>query len=435
LISSVWFDSNLLKKKNMSQKRNKKKKIPQKQNGEKRAMIRFKDLLYHALKEIRQEEHFHLIKESEFLRMFVLRVQVVRPRAKFGFQVGSKYLQKLNNHIQHYLRIPMVPCGEYALSTDMYCCLYALVYAREYFILGEDRKQFFKEKFKIDIDLSDKKQSLDSVLHAASYRAILALGNPRVMYFSYDNFVLKQDENHMARQVSPLISSYPAQSKMISIHGKHRPAFRLSVPYVNNGLKNMTVSADLLGDFYTGSQQEIDLYIQSHALNRLQERLDILHQAYLNFYLWFNTCQITEFVFYKNYLLLPVLIEDIRVGYFFANVIGDSLVFRTFLFITHSSTPEGDKLKEITGLQKSDIKYWHIDRLSTIIEADKHPKIKVLFNEAGIGDLLGFKDVFCGSETMPNINIDGLMSYIEQGKKETEEESPVESTFHLEELI
>jgi hypothetical protein len=401
----------------MSRDRKKKKKVSHKSNSDKQAMNRFKDLLYQALKEIGQEEHFHLIKESEFLKIFVVRVQVVRPRAKFGFQVASKYLQKLNDHIQHYLRIPLVPCGEYMLSTNAYSCLHALVYAREYFITCEERQQFLKEKFTIDIDLNDEKQAIDNVLSDSSYKAIVALGNPREMYFSYDNFVLKQDVNHIARQVSPLISSYPAQSKMISIHGKHRPVFRLSVPYVNDGVENMTVSADLLGDFYRGSQKQVDLYIQSHALNRFQERLDVMHQTYLNFYLWFNTCQITEFVFYKNYLLLPVLVEDIRVGYFFANVIGDSLVFRTFLFITHSSTPEGDKLKEITGLQKNDIKYWHIDRLSTIIEADKYPKIQELFNEAGIGELLGFRDDFCDSESMPNINMDGLMSYIERGKE------------------
>ncbi|MCZ4694090.1 hypothetical protein DWB61_02690 [Ancylomarina euxinus] len=204
---------------------------------------------------------------------------------------------------------------------------------------------------------------------------------------------------------------------MMLIKDKYRPVFSLRVPYGNGGVKNLSISTDLLGDFYRGTESKIDLFVQSHALNRFQERLDVLGPSAINFEFWMNTCAITEFVFYKNYLLLPVTVQEIRVGYFLTHLVGDELVFRTFLFITHSCTPEGDKLKEITGLEKNDIKYWHIDRLSTIIEADKYPKIQELFNEAGIGELLGFRDDFCDPESMPNINMDGLMSYIERGKE------------------
>jgi len=419
----------------MSKKRNKKKKLPQKQNSNKQAINRFKGLLYGALKEIGQEKHFHLLKHSELHRLFLNTIQVIRPCAKFGFNIASKELQKINDHIQHYLRKPLVPLGENILSTNAYSCLYAFVYIREQIIQDEERRLFLKEHFKIDIDLHDESQDIMRFLHGAYLKAIIALGNPRQKYYSYDNYFIKQDVNQLGRFESPYISSFPAKSKMVLIHGKYRPVFRLLVPYANGGVRNLSISTDLLGDFYRGTESKIDLFVQSHALNRFQERLDVLGPSALNFEFWMNTCQITEFVFYKNYLLLPVLIQEIRVGYFLAHLVGDELVFRTFLFITHSCTPEGDKLKEITGLQKNDIKYWHIDRLSTIIEAEKYPKLQELFGEAGIAELLGFREDFCNSDDMPNINIGGLMTYIEQGKKEIEEDHHMESTFQLEELV
>ena len=41
-----------------------------------------------------------------------------------------------------------------------------------------------------------------------------------------------------------------------------------------------------------------------------------------------------------------------------------------FVSITHNFSPEGDKLKEISGLGKHDISYWRIDRLSTFVNLD-----------------------------------------------------------------
>jgi hypothetical protein len=54
---------------------------------------------------------------------------------------------------------------------------------------------------------------------------------------------------------------------------------------------------------------------------------------------------------------MEVCVFDVKIGYFVVEPVNDMLVIKTFLFITHNCTPEGDKLKELTGLGKSDISY------------------------------------------------------------------------------
>jgi hypothetical protein len=67
----------------------------------------------------------------------------------------------------------------------------------------------------------------------------------------------------------------------------------------------------------------------------------------------------------------------------------DKIVIRTFLFITFSGTPEGQKLSQITGLNMFDKKYLAIDRLSTFMKTDirENPVLADLFTRAGCGDL------------------------------------------------
>lgn len=87
--------------------------------------------------------------------------------------------------------------------------------------------------------------------------------------------------------------------------------------------------------------------------------------------------------------LFPLTFSKAKLGYLKADVIGDKLVIRTFLFITNNGTPEGKKLQELFGLQKADKKYLGIDKLSTFILSDikENEQLKKLFCEAGCGAL------------------------------------------------
>lgn len=215
---------------------------------------------------------------------------------------------------------------------------------------------------------------------------------------------------------------YDAQNCLISINGQKRPAFRLAKPVlsIESPIIWITVDVSLLGNSYTGHKKTLTVYIQSHALSRLKERLDLLDQEAINYALWENTNDIKQFVNFRGYLLLPFKVFGIKTGYLVANIAGDKLLFRTFLFITHNSSPEGVRLKKLTGLGKEDITYWKIDRLSTFVKfnEEKYPGLVQLFRKAGLETLLDLKNKEFTIDSMQAANLDGLVEYISRGQNE-----------------
>ena len=218
------------------------------------------------------------------------------------------------------------------------------------------------------------------------------------------------------------IFGFHAQKCMVSINGCKRPAYRLAKPFDSAKTPVAWISADasLLGEFYKGSKKALEVFIQSHALTRMKERLDLLDQEAINYALWENTHTISQFVSYHGYLLLPFKVFDVKIGYLVANVTDDKLLFRTFLFITHNSSPEGVRLRKLTGLGKEDITYWKIDRLSTFVKLkeENYPGLIELFCKAGLEQLMDLKDKKFTIDSMQAANLDGLTEYITRGKNE-----------------
>ena len=215
---------------------------------------------------------------------------------------------------------------------------------------------------------------------------------------------------------------FHSQNCLISINGQKRPAYRLAKPVLllETPIIWLTVDVSLLGNFYHGNKKTLDVYIQSHALARLKERLDLLDQEAINYALWENTNDIKQFVNYHGYLLLPFKVFGIKTGYLIANVADDKLLFRTFLFITHNTSPEGDRLRKLSGLGKEDITYWKIDRLSTFVKLyeEKYPGLIQLFRKAGLETLFELKNKEFTIDSMQDANLDGLLEYINRGKNE-----------------
>lgn len=218
------------------------------------------------------------------------------------------------------------------------------------------------------------------------------------------------------------IYGFLAQKYMIAINGSKRPAYRLAKPLdsVMTPILWISVDVSILGNIYKGNQKTLDVFIQSHALARLRERLDLLDQEAINYALWENTHTINQFVHFRGYLLLPFNVFGIKTGYLVANIIDDKLLLRTFLFITHNTSPEGVRLKKMTGLGKEDITYWKIDRLSTFVNFNeaKYPGLTQLFRKAGLETLFELKKKEFTIDSMQAANLDGLIEYISRGQNE-----------------
>jgi len=254
------------------------------------------------------------------------------------------------------------------------------------------------------------------------FKMITRLSSPNQKYYSAHIRMAPIIKEKPKLELCCEVFGFQPQKCMISINGYKRPAFQLAMPFdsAKTPLVWISVDVSLLGDFYKGSKNTLDVLIQSHALNRMKERLDLLDQEAINFALWENTHSIKEFEHFHDYLLLPFKVFGIKIGYLVANVVEEKLLFRTFLFITHNLSPEGTRLRKLTGLGKEDITYWKIDRLSTFVKlkGEKYPGLIQLFCKSGLEKLMELKDKEFTIDSMQAANLDGLSEYITRGKNE-----------------
>jgi hypothetical protein len=349
--------------------------------------------------------------------MYAMRIRILNPVACNKF-VSAAELKRIALRTKQYYREPTVERKADKFSAYQLMLLYCYLVAREKVIernIGDKNDPVVIQRRK-DRESMLKHFGINCIL--GHFRIMIQLGSPDSKYFGLDlrHAAIYKYDPHM--DMIPDIYGIPAEKKTIKLDGHKRPAYRLGKPDGKEIFQWCVTESHILGDFYKGSAEKLDVYIQAHALNRMAQRLDLLKRAAINYVLWENTHTISSFVHHRGKLLLPVNIYDTKIGYLVAEVINNVLLFKTFLFITHNFTPEGDKLRRLSGLGKEDISYWKIDRLSTFVNLDseKYPPLTSLFQEAGLADLFLLKDKDFDVELMQEANLDGLMRYIDRGK-------------------
>ena len=99
----------------------------------------------------------------------------------------------------------------------------------------------------------------------------------------------------------------------------------------------------------------------------------------------------------------------------------ESIVIRTFLFVTNNGTPEGQMLENVTGLQKLDKKYLALDKLSTFMTSDigGNEKVKEIFTSAGCQCLLELyeRSHLIATNSPKQFDAELMLKYINYGKK------------------
>ncbi len=182
------------------------------------------------------------------------------------------------------------------------------------------------------------------------------------------------------------------ETELCEIDGHKRTIFQVGV-FKNNTLIRIALTPEQLG--MTGILQKLPLnvFIQAHAIDRIKERIGdyFMGTSYVDIF----TAILSKKPFRSDDggFLFPYSYSDKRLGYLKANLVGDKIIIRTFLFLTNNGTPEGKKLTIQLGVQKEDKKYLGIDKLSTFINSDieENENLKQVFIQAGCGSLFEMK--------------------------------------------
>ncbi len=189
------------------------------------------------------------------------------------------------------------------------------------------------------------------------------------------------------RGIDNIITLYSCKSESVSvkINGSSRPAKRLGFAFPEEGPTWIDIKPSVLNIKGPFAGIPLNVYIQSHALQRLSERIDCFETGLVH-YNMFLSIKDPEVVFdHQNNILIEFRFFDTKAGYFRVTVVEGMIIIRTFLFITNTGTPEGQKLGKITGLQMLDKKYLAIDKLSTFMDSDikDNKEVQKIFEKAG----------------------------------------------------
>lgn len=224
--------------------------------------------------------------------------------------------------------------------------------------------------------------------------------------------VLSHGEYHVCYQVK--INRHIQERIPITIDGSTRPAVRVGWADFEVGVTWCEREASLFG--LPESHAKLPVYIQMHAINRMEERLDGTNIDLWHWLLYNSAKNGVVHKVLNNQYLIEYTYLNWKVGYLSAVVHEGMLVIRTFLFLTHNGTPEGKKLQELVGLQKQDKKYLALDKVSTFINHDlrSNEAMRRLFIEAGCGDLLELteENIFGKEEEINKVNVKTMMDYL-----------------------
>ncbi|MDR2680722.1 MAG: hypothetical protein LBC47_07950 [Tannerella sp.] len=186
---------------------------------------------------------------------------------------------------------------------------------------------------------------------------------------------------------------YPLDVRHVSIHGRRRPVVQIGIIRHDENISTLvpvTVPLARLHVNDPSGQTEIPVYIQQHAVDRTIQRACCVFSGFVTVYVANAFRRKHKIIREGSRYLVECYELDIKIGYFVGMLIDGLFVILTFLLITNSSTPEGRKLAELTGLQRADISFLAIDDLKTLVNSDirDNERIAKIFTDAGCESIL-----------------------------------------------
>lgn len=355
--------------------------------------------------------------------MFLTRLHLTQPRIDKGEPIDknlAKMLSKIFKSQRNRKGIELIEGKEKISIDDLYIIGCLKVYLR-----NEDESPLLdsiKSGFKPLIDAYDS-QKRPEILHREMYDHILAMLNG----IGHDMFSIKTSVVNKTYPSSGVfhivrVKHHRPIKRNIVIDGKRRPIVKFGWPIADGNIWYLKIASEKIKEIYKGDKEELDVYIQSHAIRRFEERTKPLTLMFCRLYMTLVFRNILPGKVYRNKLYLSVYYQYVKIGYFVADIIDEKVIIRTFLFLTHNSTPEGKALKEFSGLQREDINYWHFDSLESFMAnpPEEGSLLKDIMNKAGIEPLFELSELAELNENDNAHDVDwaDVEEYIEKGREE-----------------
>jgi hypothetical protein len=372
---------------------------------------------------IEDESLYHLIPQTELTMIYAWRGAPLKIQAAKDAKIQKRLIDLLGKYIKGTLlakSIEVIPGSGRTISLVDY---FTVCTAMES-ILGSENCVFpGKERFDAFIQSSDERclKYEEEIHRMCQFVCWLFddLTKKRLYTFYFDVEGMKEDVDIDAidrkykgntgmmqkfyfgldYRLHPkvMINTYTLDERSITINGEKRSAVQLgTILYPNRDTPAFipyTLSPEQLNIRHSFSKLPILIYIQQHAVHRLMERTGSSTVSYcmMQFANVFIHPVIIPVIAGKRFLI-EYRMNDIKIGYLLTELIDGILLVRTFLLLTNSSTPEGDRLARLTRLQKEDRTYLSLDNLRSLVNSDilDNETVCEIFRQTGCDPLLEF---------------------------------------------
>lgn len=378
----------------MSSKSKKKKRIDS--NKLKYARLESKKNYLRRIREVCEREGcgelFDLIPKSELEKIYALRESPFKVADSFTETVEEDVHKEISYVLKEEMQSEKCKISDahelslYEISTYWGSFLYYLENLKESrFENAKKVKELCFKFFGLEETLIDCDKKLNHLLFIIGY---CYSSIKHIHWFTTESKMRKCLGVGIENKLT-IHSYFPPKIEIIRDEEK-RPAYKICLAQSQTGIESALLSKELFGCKCDTTKTSMEVYIQSHAIIRLSQRLDCVDESIIFFWLLTSLFEPHILKENDNKFLIEYGILGIRLGYLVADIDDNIVLIRTFLFLTQSGTPQGKKLNELYKLRKMDITYLEIDRLSTFVTTNfcENNELIEVFTQAGCRDLL-----------------------------------------------
>jgi hypothetical protein len=346
--------------------------------------------------------------------VYMRRIRTVKMVAENDSDFTSKDLQYYKDYILRQLKIQPITFPDSDYTINFYDllgpCLSLWLYLRRLTDENLYHYQKIKDGFKKFVEnedfFNDSFKTIGEITNFLSWQ--ISTIDKRLISIRM-NFEVHESEHYFFTKIG--ITGYKPEVVNVTFHGNTRPAFRVGLTCNGGDAFWAGIKAAVLKPKNFNPDATIPVYIQHHAINRLMERLDCANPMVILLGL-VDAIAEPKCIHHNGANLLEFQYVDKVVGYLVVEMFQEIAVIKTFLLLTHASTPQSEKLREIIGLEKHDINYLNLDKLSTFVHSDLRDNqlLRDIFTRAGCQALLEVKKFDFDKQCIAK-NISSIESY------------------------
>jgi hypothetical protein len=333
----------------------------------------FLNKLRNSFKSIVGEDIFRFIPSNDYKLLIFARARPIITVPEKGQSIPTKIIEEIQELTNHYIKTVMMPAEisqkpisiidfyTTGLTFGIYC-----TYLKEHDIKYKNADQVKTLILNSNLELTKQSDLIFDNLHDGLFPYLIRTTNSFwTRYYTY-RLNISTSKNSIGLQYQIVVKQYEPEKNFFLLSDNVRPAFRIGWTFKDNSFEWIYLLPSDLGIKSLPEDQQIPVYIQSHAIQRIFERIDCIHPDVLisSVYISLRKCTCIKD---RGKFTLELKILDVKVGYLSAVMIDGKLVIRTFLFLTFNGTPEGKRLEEFSGLKALDTKYLKMDKLSSFM--------------------------------------------------------------------